>query len=649
MSYLYLMAEAQRLGNLPTVEEFDFYLSASGNNTTGTSPATAFTSFAALQAKLNDGTIPGGSTIGLKRGEQYAGSLNVLKGLTLGAYGTGERPIINGLQPVTGWSNLGNNIYSKTIGTTEPLFMLWDGIPVGKGSFPTTPDYYFSSVVNTSGDWSLVTAICEDLNGYDFTGGEIVMTLNEWAIGVYTILSHSGNTVTFSVHTSYKPTNSIYDKFNIQNHPDVFTQNGDWAIIDSTLYVYCDNDINSHSVVIPTIEHAFYVDTPSDFSVNDIDIKGISKKVLFPVNEAGSANIYLKNMKVDYATQFSDFSYGIYNVGGWRGDTFKSENVDLNYIFDASYKMGGFISDVTITKGTITNCGMFRGLGKINQGGYNGVVVFTFSDNLTCEFLNMDNLGYNGVAGSGTQNTYVRYNYIKNTNHLLIDGGGIHIGANPSGLVHIYNNILDNCERGIYQDFGGSSYRIHHNIVMNCTYSGYYCNDAKYTDVYGNIFYGNYQNIRLQQWYDETNLGEITDLDIYDNVIFTKQDWDFYMQYHFGTMSFPSSDWVDAGFGSLHDNISVQWADGLSSRLIGGSSPSYNTRYSFAQWKAKGYDVNSALIVQPNPELLYNATSEPVTTSFSGFTKTDARGNNYVNGITLQPYTGVVIVQTNAN
>jgi len=62
-----------------------------------------------------------GDRILFRRGDTFYGSLNITKSgeaglpITIGAYGTGDKPVITGFTTVTGWANEGNGIYSASI------------------------------------------------------------------------------------------------------------------------------------------------------------------------------------------------------------------------------------------------------------------------------------------------------------------------------------------------------------------------------------------------------------------------------------------------------------------------------------------------------------------------------------------------------
>ena len=70
-----------------------YYVSHSGNDSNdGLSPSTAW----ARIAKVNAASLASGDAVLFERGGEFRGKITTKEGVTYSAYGTGEKPIING-------------------------------------------------------------------------------------------------------------------------------------------------------------------------------------------------------------------------------------------------------------------------------------------------------------------------------------------------------------------------------------------------------------------------------------------------------------------------------------------------------------------------------------------------------------------------
>ena len=106
------------------VHATDYYVSSSGSDSAnGLSSSTPWQSILKINSVFP--TLKPGDRILFKRGERFYGSLQIsVSGssgspITIGAYGTGASPVVSGFTTITGWTNYGSGIYSKSF---PPLF-----------------------------------------------------------------------------------------------------------------------------------------------------------------------------------------------------------------------------------------------------------------------------------------------------------------------------------------------------------------------------------------------------------------------------------------------------------------------------------------------------------------------------------------------
>ncbi|KAF0234975.1 MAG: parallel beta-helix repeat-containing, partial [Prolixibacteraceae bacterium] len=95
-----------------------YYVSATGSDAnSGTSTAAPWKTL----ARVNSFTPKAGDQILFKRGDSWFGTINVnasgssASPIIYGAWGDGANPVISGFTTITGWTNEGGGIYSKTL------------------------------------------------------------------------------------------------------------------------------------------------------------------------------------------------------------------------------------------------------------------------------------------------------------------------------------------------------------------------------------------------------------------------------------------------------------------------------------------------------------------------------------------------------
>src|SRR5450759_2426102 len=136
----------------------DYYISLSGNDTNnnGLSSSALWKTIAKVNSAFS--IMKPGDRILFNRGDTFYGTLKITKSglagspIIIGAYGTGDNPIITGFTTITGWTNEGSGIYSKTINCESAINLVTvNGIIIGMGRWPNTGyRTYESFVTNVS-------------------------------------------------------------------------------------------------------------------------------------------------------------------------------------------------------------------------------------------------------------------------------------------------------------------------------------------------------------------------------------------------------------------------------------------------------------------------------------------------------------------
>src|SRR5690606_3295857 len=99
----------------------DYYFSESGNDsrpsTQGQEPNTPGRSIEKLNSVFQ--TLKPGDAIYFKRGEVFTGTIRINKSgaagrpIKIGAYGSGDKPVITSLVSLAGWKSIGGGIYES--------------------------------------------------------------------------------------------------------------------------------------------------------------------------------------------------------------------------------------------------------------------------------------------------------------------------------------------------------------------------------------------------------------------------------------------------------------------------------------------------------------------------------------------------------
>ncbi len=218
----------------------NFYFSTlTGDDTrTSTQAQNASTPWKTI-SKLNSffsSLLPGDSVL-FKRGEVFYGSIVVTKSGTssqpiiIGAYGTGNKPIISGFTTISGWTNLGNNIWESTnaVSTLSSLNMVViSNLNTPMGRTPNTGYYYFQSRNGTT----QITS--NNLTGTpNWTGAELAFNNNDWTVKRCPITAQSGGTLTFTNPETFTIVENNL-KFIIQNDTRTLDHQNEWYFNPST-------------------------------------------------------------------------------------------------------------------------------------------------------------------------------------------------------------------------------------------------------------------------------------------------------------------------------------------------------------------------------------------------------------------------------
>jgi hypothetical protein len=609
-----------------------YYVSSTGSDSNdGLTPATAFATITKVNTLDLTGTR---NKVLFKRGEIFSdatltvsGSGTSEKNIIYDAYGSGAKPLITGFTTVTGWTNEGGGIYSKTLAVeSNPEIVTINGVQYAMGRFPNagTNLVYESAVSNTSiTDTGLGDAT-------DWQGAEAVIYKNPYRLDRCLITNHAGDVITY---TNLGSTNNATagSEYFIQNDIRTLDQFGEWYFDDDTdeLFVFFDDE------------------NPTDYTVK------VSAKDYLMTNTGGHDYITVKNLRFEGSSSsairfFTGTDYCLFdNVeiqwAGGDGMSLKGANAtvtnsvirNVNGGNDYAWNTGGGIfvveENATITNNTISHVGAIEGQ-AYNSGWSCGVSMI--DDNNTFRYNTISNTGYMGISlGASNQYTTVQYNFFDSTCLILPDAGAIYANYDKTGVLIDHNIVINSFGNGIYLDETASKATVSNNTVAWSDGSGIKGHKVDSDTIIENTLYANDYGLNYTNW---TTTEYFQNMVVEDNIVVAdslQNVWYFVNRYTGGN-----------DIGTATGNYYVMSAvDSLSfvTNVVGSST----TRY-LSGWKTlTGTDAGS--IANPyvygnNDTIYYNATN--TATSFTlADTLKDAAGTAYIGAVTLQPYTSLVL------
>lgn len=642
-----------------------YYVSSAGNDASnGLSESTSWRTI----SKVNSFSFSPGDKIYFKRGETWTQTLipstsgTSSNRITFGAYGVGAKPLISGFTTISGWTNNGNGIYSKSVSTGfTPKMVTVNGKNQQIGRFPKTGYWIIDSHSGTT----QLTA--NELNTGNWVGGNAVIRSALGKTETQAISDHSGTTITFS-GTSY-----LDDEFGffINNHISTLTTVGEWCYSGGTLYMFFGtaNPAN-YTVKIAAIDNLINLSNKSYITIDGLALEGGNRGIF----TSSSSYVTIQNCDIRLIGDHGIMFWG-QGGGGGSYNTIDSNTItDCNNIGIETSWWREF-SNPTITNNVLTNIGTIAGMGGNDWQGYTGIR--SWSNNAVIQYNSVTNTGYHGISFYGTDSE-VKNNFVNTFCSVKCDGAGIYTVRGPEGIVtgqKILNNIVINGvgvdpayhpydgwnAEGIYLDDDSYNTLVEGNTVWNCKGDGIFLHSGSYNIVRNNTSGNNgtteglYAQFKMAR--PMTNNPPANDNTITGNLLISlsvhnveQSDATSYPAIH---LAQNSSDLLN---GILTSDFNCYALPLLSGVAINNSLRIYPDSYrtptiwmTLPEWKAySGQDANSTIcpitINDINKlKFLYNETkSNKIVTLDGGYV--DIAGKKYSGTITLLPYTSLVLL-----
>lgn len=496
--------------NVATYESYEdyiqvFYVSSSTGD--DSNDGNSFLAPWETLSKVNEQSFQPGDAILFKKGDSWNETLNVTssgnstKPITFGAYGTGNNPILTGFETLSSWSDIGGGIYKSSCSScgSSVSIVIINGTQYGMGRYPNAngSNGGYLTYESHSGTTSITdTALSSSPN---WTGAEAVIRKNRWQTDRTNITNHGGTTLTYtSLGTSWEPTNNF--GYFIQNDARTLDVFGEWYFnsTDSTMQIYFGgNNPDNYAINTTTMDYLMFIRGYDYVTLSNLTFKGADKSAMYIRD---TQHMIINNCDMDFS--------GITAVNSYDSSTVNDYLTINNSIFNHSNSNAITVQgdNTTIANTVIENTHLIVGSSNTGRG------VLSYGNNLTIEYTNVTNSGYNGIQFHSGNNTRIRNNIINNFCLVTDDGGAIYTsGIGDFGIKISGNNVSKGIgngngtsstaslfAEGIYLDYPSANMEIFSNNVSNCSNTGIFTNVESYNNsIHDNILSNNLDYIYI--------------------------------------------------------------------------------------------------------------------------------------------------------
>lgn len=485
-----------------------YYFSSSTGNDARSSleaqtPLTPWKTLAKLNAVLS--TAQPGTTFLLKRGDVFDGTIRIpvsgtlLTPITFAAYGSGDKPVINGFTSLNTWTNVGGNIWQAPLQAGARLNMLtvggsvkmrgrWPNQGTANGGYVLYQSHNaFSSI--TTNNWG-----GQDWYSSGAYGTEISIRSVRWMLNTYKLQGQSAGTFTYNGDPAVmqrEPTDG--NGYFIQNDPRTLDQQNEWYYNPASRYVQLYSTVNPAGLNVK----AAVADTlvggkdVSYITFDNISFQGSNQQTICFFQ---SSNIVISNCTINYA------GFDAVQLKVAPNSLFMFNTVDNTN--NRAVNITPYCANSVITYNIIDSTGLINGLG--GNGNLSNVGLFFHGNNSICLYNWVTNTGYDGIVFTGS-NIQVKYNLVDSFCTKFDDGGGIYSSGGGSNRKIVNNlvvhglgniegtsaNLSDRLSEGIYIDEASDSVLIDSNYVAYCANMGLSIHDARNVTVTNSTFFAN--------------------------------------------------------------------------------------------------------------------------------------------------------------
>lgn len=634
--------------NRSTAEKAYYISYSTGNDSNdGLTPATAKKTFGFSVTDSNPVR-----KVYFKRGDTWPQFTKTIAAsadsITIGAYGTGEKPKLKGSKVITGWTKRSTtNVYVAKPGVAVTQLFV-NGVKQTEARYPNS-GYDYIETVNTTSSFT-----SNELNAsINYAGAKWIGRTNPYAMPTVNVSSSSSKTITLA-EAPFGDLTATTEGFILVGKFELLDEAGEWFYNTSTdsLYFWADGSVDPDELTVTASvqNYGFSLGSGASYlTVKDLDFSEYGRYAIY-AGTGGASNNTIQSC------DFDDNNYAaiFFTRAG------NSANIIKNNTVKNSTQMGIelFVTNSLIEGNQVDSIALFANLGGTGIGNwYKGSGIYTEGAGNTVQYNDVENVGYNGIHFYYPST--IQYNYVHNCNLTKDDGGGIYTSspdvypaaAQNNGSIVRYN-IIDGSwgtaqgfttygytlGEGIYLDESSGGISVYGNSVGNVTSGAYYAHKGYDHLIRDNVsFRARYGLMLKHKGYNI--IARKNKLYGFSRDYNDKQSEQ--MVWKFGTTTRPT---IDSNTYVQHYKSADIFMDSIST-------------YSFANWKtATGKDAastvdNSALTANYSEKWVYNNTKSPKTFYLNNATNvTDAFTDASITGsFVLQPYTSRVIEGLNVD
>lgn len=635
-----------------------YYVKNSGNDSnTGLSDAQAWATIAKVNSSFSG--LSAGNQILFNKGDTFYGTITIAKSgisgspIVISAYGTGADPVITGFTALSGWTNEGANIYSKTVALASSAYMAVrvNGANTAMGRYPNDPSSLVISGV--SGNTQITSATGLNAAVTNWTGAEVAVRIGEFRFERSLISSATGSTVNYTA-TSFAP--NVGAGFFIQNDLRTLDHANEWFYNGTKFYIY--GDPASKTVEVSAYTNGVVINSFDYITIDNLDFNGFGRNCFYITD---GAHISITHCGVSYCGESGIYGYD--ETSGNSTGLIITDNI-FNQLNSNGILLSSQFTDSYIARNTISNIGLIRGAAHATNYEYahTGIALGNSSapqwtnTNAIIEYNDIENIGYCGIFIIGT-NINIQYNFVNHSMMKLNDGAGIYTGSpaiHAGQANYIRSNIILNAEgnhemtdhnlyhdaRAIYLDDYNLGTTVDGNTVAFSGSANIYIRGGAESTITNNTSYdAGDGGIYISKWISTAN----DNLTIGNNKFIAKESNE-------GVVFFVSSLGAPPASASFYNNY---YARPIGNNIVFHMYTPGEYGYTLSQWQTyTGEDADS----HESPETIttvndlrfeYNATSSSVVVNFAGSSYTDITGAVYNNSITIAPWSSAVLIYNN--
>lgn len=513
-----------------------YYFSAtSGNDSRTSSQAQSSSTPWKTINKLNSvfSILEPGDSVLFSRGDIFYGSVKptasgtLSQPIVIGAYGSGDKPVITGMLTLSDWTSIGNGkyeSYNPSLGDATNVVTL-NNVQYAMGRYPNR-DAANGGYLNFESHGTNFITDDQLSSPAAWTGAELVVRTNRYVIDRVNITSHSGTKISYSPALSYEPIDGF--GYFVQNDISTLDQVGEWYYNPDSkkMTVYFGSQVpDIYDVKASAVDNVVYVYDMSNIQFDNIAFTGGNKYTVYLYS---ADNIVIKNCDITFS--------GVDGISANNTNDLVIKNSQIRYSNNIGINLSNSVDGI-IRSNKISNTSLLQGLGQ-NTANKSLGIRETGQNNLI-EYNQVDSSGYIGIRFGGDY-CIVKNNLVNYFNLIKDDGGGIYTSStddskhygqkitgnivlNGIGAAEGTNILIAGSTSGIYLDDYTNNLDVTNNTVAFCNKAGILIHNAHDIDLLQNTVFNNHnQQLLLSHNLTEPNSAPLRNNTIKNNILFSK-------------------------------------------------------------------------------------------------------------------------------